>query len=194
MYINKTNLQYPLSEQDIRLAHPNTSFAYPFQPPEEYEYVFPTPTPTYDNIVQVVYEVAPELTTKGHWEQRWEVRPKFVEYTQDGVVITVAEQEGAARVVAAQLAQQQLLQQFDQALTNHLDNTAKDKRYDGRISCALRAGYAGPFQAEGQAFAQWMDTCNYQAYQTMAAVLSGDQVQPTIDEFIASLPKMVWPT
>ena len=101
MYINTQTLQYPLSEQDIRLANTNTSFAYPFQPPEEYEHVFPTPTPTYDNVVQVIVEVAPELTNKGHWEQRWEVRPKFIEYVQDGVTITVAEQEAAAIAVAS---------------------------------------------------------------------------------------------
>lgn len=155
--------------------------------------VFPTPQPEYNTITQVVYQVAPELTSKGHWEQRWEIRSKFTEYVQDGVTVTVAEQEKAALVIAAQQAQQLMIAQFDAALTNHLDQTAQAKRYDNRISCALRAGYDGPFKAEGVAFAAWMDTCNASAYKKMAAVLSGQEQIPTVDEFIASLPAIVWP-
>lgn len=83
--------------------------------------------------------------------------------------------------------------EFDAALTAHLDSTARARRYDNRITCALRAGYPGPFQAEGQAFALWMDTCNAQAYQTLAAVQAGTAPVPTVAEFIASLPAMTWP-
>ncbi len=38
---------------------------------------------------------------------------------------------------------------FDAALTAHLDATAQAKRYDNRITCMVRAGFPGPFQAEG---------------------------------------------
>lgn len=86
------------------------------------------------------------------------------------------------------------VEDYDAALTNHLDATAKTKRYDNRITCALRAGYTGPFQAEGQAFASWMDACNWQAYQVLAGVQSGALTMPTVEEFIADLPAMVWPT
>lgn len=83
---------------------------------------------------------------------------------------------------------------FDAALTAHLDATAQARRYDNRITCALRAGYTGPFQAEGQAFATWMDACNWQAYQVLAGVQSGALTMPTVEEFVADLPDMVWPT
>lgn len=73
MYINTTTNQYPVSEYEIRATYPNTSFPIPFTPPEEYLWVFPTPQPVYDPITQSVREAAPELTNKGHWEQRWEV-------------------------------------------------------------------------------------------------------------------------
>lgn len=86
------------------------------------------------------------------------------------------------------------LADFDAALTAHLDSTAQARRYDNRITCALRAGYVGPFQAEGQAFATWMDACNWQAYQVLAGVQSGDLSMPTVAEFIGDLPEMVWPT
>ena len=83
---------------------------------------------------------------------------------------------------------------FDAALTAHLDNTAKQRRNDNRITCAVRAGYAGPFQAEGAAFALWMDECNALAYQMLAAVQAGTASMPESPQaFIDTLPAIVWP-
>lgn len=79
------------------------------------------------------------------------------------------------------------------AMEGHYDATAQAHRYDNRITCALRAGYPGPFQAEGTAFAVWMDTCNAQGYQIMAEVDAGTRPQPTLDELLALLPVLVWP-
>ena len=83
---------------------------------------------------------------------------------------------------------------FDAALTAHLDNTAKQRRYDNRITCALRAGYAGPFQAEGAAFALWMDRQNAFAYTLLAEVQAGTRPPPTTTSaLIELLEPMVWP-
>lgn len=85
--------------------------------------------------------------------------------------------------------------EFDLALVNHLDKVAGERRYDNRITCALRAGFAGAFQAEGRAFALWMDECNTYAYLALSAVLSGEREAPVSTEaFILELPKMVWPS
>lgn len=84
---------------------------------------------------------------------------------------------------------------FDAALTQHLDATARTKQYDNRITCALRAGYAGPFQAEGKAFALWMDNCNAMAYLFLAEVQAGTRPLPVNTQvLIDALPKMAWPT
>lgn len=84
---------------------------------------------------------------------------------------------------------------FDAALTAHLDNTAKQKRYDNRITCMVRAGFVGPFQAEGLAFATWCDSVNALAYQMLAAVQAGTAPMPESPQaFIDTLPAMVWPT
>lgn len=96
-YINKPTGEYPVSEAQIRLAYPNTSFPIPFQAPEEYALVFQAPHPSFDAITQHVRELAPVLTGKGHYEQAWEVVPRFTEYTdEEGVLHTVAAQEAAA--------------------------------------------------------------------------------------------------
>ena len=83
---------------------------------------------------------------------------------------------------------------FEAALDRHLDATAQARRYDNRITCALRAGYPGPFQAEGQAFALWMDACNLAAYTLLAEVQAGVRPLPeTTQGLIEALPPMVWP-
>lgn len=105
MYIN-TETKVVHTEQEIRQAYPNTSFTYPFVPPDIYKPVFPIPQPQYDPITQAVYQITPELTSSGHWEQRWEVRSRFTEYVADGVTVTAAEQEAAAQAIAQQQAQQ----------------------------------------------------------------------------------------
>jgi hypothetical protein len=194
-YLNTQTGVYPLSEQDIRIQYPNTSFSYPFNPPEEYTYVFPAPLPTYSTVTEIVREAAPVLTNKGHWEQTWEILPKFQEYTDDaGITHSVADQVSSAIAFAEAQAQQQLISAYDTALLEYFDNIARSKRYDNRITCALRAGYVGPFQAEGIAFAQWMDSCNAQAYIILAECLAGTrQIPASPAEFIALLPVITWP-
>lgn len=83
---------------------------------------------------------------------------------------------------------------FESALTAHLDATARSRRYDSRITCMVRAGFPGPFQAEGLAFAAWCDGCNMFAYSLMADVLAGNAPMPESTEaFVAMLPEIVWP-
>lgn len=83
---------------------------------------------------------------------------------------------------------------FESALDAHLDSVAVAHRYRDRVTFALRAGYAGPYQAEGVAFAQWMDACNQQAYTLLESVLSGTQYPPeSIEAFLALLPAFELP-
>lgn len=83
---------------------------------------------------------------------------------------------------------------FEAALDAHLDAKAHERRYTDRFTCALRAGYTGPFQAEGIAFAQWMDNCNAYAYQLLSDVQAGNRQPPaSIAAFIEELPDLVWP-
>ena len=84
---------------------------------------------------------------------------------------------------------------FDAALVAHLDATARERRYDNRVTCGLRAGYPGPFQAEGMAFAGWMDQCNALAYQLLAEVVAGTRPMPDSPQALIDLmPAMVWPS
>lgn len=174
------NNQVYKSQWEVRNACPNISF--PASITDQmitdagFEAVMQV-TPTYDPITQSATETAP-VKTNGIWTCEWTV-----------VALTPEE-------VAAKKAESftQAVTAFDTALTDHLDNTAKSKRYDNRITCMVRAGFAGPFQAEAIVFASWADTCNILAYQMLAQVQAGTQPMPASPQaFIATLPEIVWP-
>ena len=91
-YINTQTNQYPVGEREIRNAYPNVAFATPFQPPVQYKVVFPAPRPDYNPIVEAVREVAPELTSKGVWEQRWQVVKRFDDQAKEDEAIAKQQQ------------------------------------------------------------------------------------------------------
>lgn len=85
------------------------------------------------------------------------------------------------------------IEQYVAAMDANFDAKAAEKNYDSRITCALRAGYAGPFQAEGIAFAQWMDNSYAAAYLILAAVQAGERPAPTTTSaLLAELPQFDW--
>ena len=79
------------------------------------------------------------------------------------------------------------------AVDVHLDQRARVERYDSIRSAALRAGYPGPFHAEGLAFATWMDACYSRCYDLLAQWHAGEIQEPTVDELIALLPNLELP-
>lgn len=178
-YIHVPTNVYPLTESMIRAAFPNISFPAAFVPPTGYEMVFRTPRPTHDPLTHSVVETLPVKTGNGHWEQRWNVVQLSPSQAQQN----------------QQKAQQEMIARFDAGLTAHLDKVAQSKKYDNRITCMVRAGFPGPFQAEGMAFAAWADQCNMFAYTLMQQVMTGQAPAPaSVDAFISQLPQMVWPS
>lgn len=195
MYIDIDTGNYPITEVEIRNLHSNVSFATPFQPPQNYKQVFQTPPPEHNPIIQYYAETTPELTNKGVWETRWLVVDRFQDYKdQAGVTHTKLEQEQEAIAKAAAEKLDQAVKMYEAAIDNFMNQKAKDRGYDSRITCALRAGFSGPFQSEGLAFAQWMDSCYTYTYQVLEQVKSGARPQPTVEELLNELPVLTWPT
>lgn len=91
-----------------------------------------------------------------------------------------------------EVIQQLMLSKFISAMESYYDEVAKVKRYDSRFTCTLRAGYPGPFQAEGIAFATWMDNCNAYGYIEMEKVLTSVRPMPTVEELLSELPEPPW--
>lgn len=88
---------------------------------------------------------------------------------------------------------EQIIARLTRAVEQYMDAVASAKGYDDRKTCTLRAGYLGPWQAEGQAFGAWMDNCWTYCYQVQANVAAGVRTIPAEAELIAELPVMIWP-
>ena len=90
-------------------------------------------------------------------------------------------------------ASQPSTQQYESAMEAHFDSVAQSKRYDNRVTCAMRASYEGPYQAEGAAFGRWMDACYAAGYGVLEKVQLGLLPFPSLDELLAGFPQMEWP-
>lgn len=146
MYLHLETLTQ-CTERDIRAALPNTSFPYPFSPPEGYVLVFPSPQPDHNRVTESVREVTPVLTDKGHWEQRWEVVPLFSEYTDSsGVLHTIQEQESVAiandNTLIATLARETAKQARQVAVENITVTTSAGNTFDGDEASQTRMARA----------------------------------------------------
>ena len=74
------------------------------------------------------------------------------------------------------------------AVQAHLDATAQADDWDSIYTAALRASFAGPYQANGIAYATWMDACWLRCHEVEAEVLAGKRAVPSADELIGLLP------
>lgn len=195
-YINLTTKQYPVTESDIRAANPNTSYPQPFPVPDGYALVFPTPQPTHNAVIQAVQEIAPELTAKGTWEQRWTVVPRFTEYTDEqGVIRTVAEQEAAA-IAADRTSKAKALQDsIVQATQQRLDDFARTRSYDGILSaCTYATSGVERFATEGRYAVQVRDETWATLYAILDQVQAGERPAPnSFADIEAELPNLQWP-
>lgn len=122
---------------------------------------------------QIVEPSAP-VKKAGKWYMGWSVR----------------------EMTPAELEQRnaQTIAEYTAFLEGKFDAAAISKRYDNRLTCALRAAYPGPFQAEGAAFGSWMDECNAIAYALLLKVMAGEAEAPTTEQLWAMMPEIVWPS
>jgi len=180
----------------LRKDNPNTSFPKQIPPATLEAYgmfpVFDTPKPTTGEL-QTAVKDGYELDAKGNWVVKWRVQDMFSDQVdENGTVIkTKAEQEAA---YLAERHEQKVIE-YTNAVQNHLDSTARDKGYDSIMSlCTYATSTNSKFAAEGQAGVAWRDAVWTDCYTILANVESGVRTAPTVEELIAELPQIVWPT
>ena len=81
--------------------------------------------------------------------------------------------------------------ELQRSVQTHLDAGARSRRWDNIHTAALRAGFKGPFQAEGIAYADWMDQCWAYCYEVLADVKVGKRGIPTAAELLDELPPLL---
>mgnify|MGYP006281340095 CR=1 FL=1 len=89
-------------------------------------------------------------------------------------------------------------EQIQQRLTNrvqrHLDDTARERSYDGILSlCTYATSSNTTFAAEGQAGVEWRDAVWAECYRILDEVSAGTRAIPTEYELLAELPVFEWP-
>lgn len=179
MWIDTSTNAYPLFENDIRALMPNTSFAQPFNPPEPYAWVAPTPRPGHDTVTESVREIAPELVD-GVYEQRWEV-------------YALSEEQSAANLAASNKAR------FNQIVAEaqaRLDAFARTRNYDDIKSASDYAGCSvDRFNIEGTYCRDARAETWAALYAMLEEVNAGTRPIPaSLADLEAELPELAWPS
>ena len=101
--------------------------------------------------------------------------------------------EEDTQVDPPELTLEQRIEALHVAVNAHMNAAAGERRYDSIHTAALRAGWPGPFHAEGLAFATWMDEVNAKCYEVLAQFEAGEIDEPTWEELLAVLPALQLP-
>lgn len=82
---------------------------------------------------------------------------------------------------------------YTTAFNAHLDQVAQAKGYDNRVTITTYVASANPqWMAEASAFIAWRDAALSYLFNQLTEFENGSD-QPSISEFIDSLPLVAWP-
>lgn len=85
------------------------------------------------------------------------------------------------------------LENYTQAIQNHIDATAQSKQYTNGFALASYVTSTVPqWKAEAETFVAWRDSVWVYVYQELEKVESGIRPQPTIQELLSELPTIQW--
>lgn len=83
---------------------------------------------------------------------------------------------------------------YTQAAEAMMDAKVSERRYDSIGKACTYDGDPDPiFAAEGAACKAWRSAVWRKCYEDLAKVQAGEMTQPTIEDFLASLPTLTWP-
>lgn len=81
-----------------------------------------------------------------------------------------------------------------EVVQNYLDETARERNYDGILSlCTYATSLNDKFRTEGQAGVEWRDEVWAACYAILDEVLAGTRSVPTNEDLLAELPGFTWP-
>jgi hypothetical protein len=113
---------------------------------------------------------------------------------RDGeIAISVADWIDAGGVIGRFVQPTPSLADFDAAIRANIDTVARERDFDSATdAAAYTQSTQAEWSAESLAFIAWRDQVWLYASDKLAKVQSG-QTAPTIEEFLAEIPAIVWP-
>lgn len=88
-----------------------------------------------------------------------------------------------------------ILQQFKLFVQWHVDSIAQARGYDSGATCVSYLNSSNAqWAAESSVFISWRDSIWLLTFQAIEPFESGTGELPSIQDFIASLPEIVWPS
>ncbi|NTF07195.1 hypothetical protein G6L37_13665 [Agrobacterium rubi] len=108
-------------------------------------------------------------------------------WSPDASHIITAEQKAAEQRASLEAM-------FSSAIQDHLDTTAKQRRYDTIHTAISYRDDANPvFASEAAALFAWRSAVWTYSTAELDKVMAGERDIPTMDAFLAELPEIVWP-
>ena len=81
------------------------------------------------------------------------------------------------------------------AIQQFLDAESQAHFYDGILSlCSYATSVSPKFGPEGRSGVVWRDACWTKGYEILAECEAETRVIPTVDELLAEMPSMCWPS
>lgn len=97
-------------------------------------------------------------------------------------------------VVAYNPASEPTITDYENAIQNLVDSTARERQFRDGVTLASYIGSTKPkWAAEAQAFVAWRDNVWSYAYGELAKVQAGQRPQPTVEQFLAEIAPIAWP-
>lgn len=92
------------------------------------------------------------------------------------------------------LSKQEQLDQFNNRIQNFIDAKAIEKGYQFGFACATYISSSNTqWAAEAQTFISWRDNVWSLTFEAIEPFELGTGELPNVDDFISSLPEIVWP-
>lgn len=97
-------------------------------------------------------------------------------------------------VVVDPIAAPASITDYENAIQNLVDSTAREKQFRDGVTLASYIGSTIPkWAAEAQAFVAWRDNVWFYAYGELAKVQAGQRQQPTVEQFLTEITPIAWP-
>lgn len=176
--IDKDNvIEYPVSDKELRKLYGDVCLPVDLNNCDYLEsngwvIIIDCDKPSFDSITQYCIESIPKLID-GIWHQSWIVN----DYDDKTIASNRIEQ------------QQQIRQELNSIVTQHIDATARLLGYESRLSiCTYLTSNVIQFKNEAEAFISWRDSIWESCLQIQNDVLSGTRLPPNDKTILAELP------